>query len=906
MPKRSGAEIYIGVHFNSVDGNDSSTRGTGVYYQPNTSQDSKNKALATALNKNIMKEMGTPEAQGVTEASYTAFNNGRTDAFGGPAMYVEGAFLSNKEDMKIIAKDNEEGLKAYAKGIVAGILEYYNMPNNGYGDIGTSTSTDNENVTTSVNSRVYDLKYIPEKKFDELLEKNDESILQYYTLDSEWKLIVASWNYSSSNGTQYVKNSPINYKTVLQKYTTPFEYLMDFYIDIKDDEFIYDFAKMAMESEFIVAVQDNVTTTQTQTEAYLIYDDGVTEGLSTEEQISESVNTTIELTYADTWFVKFARESTYQAQALQASEGTLVGEQGEYVGEYKITSFCYVCNSDGSGNFGTAVTASGKAATPYRTVAIRSTGDPNGLKLGDTIMFNGHVFVVEDTGPGPSTPGPWLDIYVEPDSQVRGRCCSSSEFGSGTVQVYRANNVHSATSQDTQTDGTLLVNTTANVKGKVTDSTSSSSTSVVGPTKTEYNDKNEKEEISSTRYTTTEVHTISNEYDAGDGEPEINEDKFVELFEDHPEAKDTLKDEWLIHIIEKGDRTAAFTDLTKYLLYKVTNNKFYKDVDIDEFLSRFKENDFISAVRAGKISYQSLNLTQEDKEILYKITSAERGDGTQEQQEYVVSVILNRVLCSDYPNTVKGVVFQPMQFQPTRNGAYERAQPSQTTKNAVDNVIENGGTAGTAVYFMTPAASLTQGWLKDCEFLFNDEDDSLKDTNTNGSHNFYTNQKAKNELEQYMTAGGDIRSVCEEITKLFMSRNAHYGAQTYGNIEKVYNSDTSLVCATYTSLVLYRSGLLTPAQINSYNYHLTSDYPNMLKAAGWHTVSKSDLKPGDVLNKPRPSSSVPGHVVIYIGDGLVYDQKSAVISSSGTPPTGKPANASRYINDSSFVAWRAP
>ena len=137
---------------------------------------------------------------------------------------------------------------------------------------------------------------------------------------------------------------------------------------------------------------------------------------------------------------------------------------------------------------------------------------------------------------------------------------------------------------------------------------------------------------------------------------------------------------------------------------------------------------------------------------------------------------------------------------------------------------------------------------------------------------------------------------------MLIDRNARYGAYTYNNIQKTYESDPGVVCASYVALVLYKSGLMTEDQINLYNYHYTVDFPNMLAVAGWTVVDKSDLQPGDVLNKPGEGNN--GHAVIYVGDGLIYDQTSAVWSSSGSAPTGKPKSVNGYLNG--YTAWRAP
>ena len=147
---------------------------------------------------------------------------------------------------------------------------------------------------------------------------------------------------------------------------------------------------------------------------------------------------------------------------------------------------------------------------------------------------------------------------------------------------------------------------------------------------------------------------------------------------------------------------------------------------------------------------------------------------------------------------------------------------------------------------------------------------------------------------------GNVEATCSEITQMLISRNATYGPGTYGNIRKVYESDNCVVCATYVSLVLYKTGLLTEDQINGFNYHFTGDYPAMLKAAGWKQVSKSDLKPGDVINKPSTVSYGGGHVVIYVGNNTIWDQNSA------TNKTGKGSSASYYINNPEYIAWRSP
>ena len=74
-------------------------------------------------------------------------------------------------------------------------------------------------------------------------------------------------------------------------------------------------------------------------------------------------------------------------------------------------------------------------------------------------------------------------------------------------------------------------------------------------------------------------------------------------------------------VLEQNERTANLVNLTKYLMYMATNIDYgVKEFDFSEYYN-------MSIIRIGKIgaSYKSLNLSDSDLEILYKITSAERG-----------------------------------------------------------------------------------------------------------------------------------------------------------------------------------------------------------------------------------------------------------------------------------------
>ena len=64
------------------------------------------------------------------------------------------------------------------------------------------------------------------------------------------------------------------------------------------------------------------------------------------------------------------------------------------------------------------------------------------------------------------------------------------------------------------------------------------------------------------------------------------------------------------------------------------------------------------------------NLTDEEKEMIYKITYAESGNQEIEGQRAVIEVILNRLHSEHYPNTVEEVLSQSGQFSTWKKVKY--------------------------------------------------------------------------------------------------------------------------------------------------------------------------------------------------------------------------------------------
>lgn len=97
------------------------------------------------------------------------------------------------------------------------------------------------------------------------------------------------------------------------------------------------------------------------------------------------------------------------------------------------------------------------------------------------------------------------------------------------------------------------------------------------------------------------------------------------------------------------------------------------------------------------------SLSQEDYEVLLKIVEAEAGGEDIKGKMLVAGVIMNRVESSQFPDTVKEVVFQRengvAQFSPISDGRYEKVTVSEETKEAVERVLCGEDITEGALYF---------------------------------------------------------------------------------------------------------------------------------------------------------------------------------------------------------------
>lgn len=111
---------------------------------------------------------------------------------------------------------------------------------------------------------------------------------------------------------------------------------------------------------------------------------------------------------------------------------------------------------------------------------------------------------------------------------------------------------------------------------------------------------------------------------------------------------------------------------------------------------------------------ETVKLTEEDEEVLLKISKAEAGNQGVEGKALVMQVVINRMKNSSFPDTAKEVVFQHGQFSPVASGFYAVSNPDEECYEALSWVKHGEYEYMKALYFNNSPM--------DREFLFQHRD----------------------------------------------------------------------------------------------------------------------------------------------------------------------------------------
>ncbi len=104
-----------------------------------------------------------------------------------------------------------------------------------------------------------------------------------------------------------------------------------------------------------------------------------------------------------------------------------------------------------------------------------------------------------------------------------------------------------------------------------------------------------------------------------------------------------------------------------------------------------------------------INANNEDIDLLARAVYSEARGESLEGQVAVASVIINRVKNPAFPNTVKGVIFQPWAFTAVKDGQFW-LQPDSDAYKAAEYALKGWDPSKKAIYYYNPA-KVTSNWI---------------------------------------------------------------------------------------------------------------------------------------------------------------------------------------------------
>lgn len=104
-------------------------------------------------------------------------------------------------------------------------------------------------------------------------------------------------------------------------------------------------------------------------------------------------------------------------------------------------------------------------------------------------------------------------------------------------------------------------------------------------------------------------------------------------------------------------------------------------------------------VARGSLRYP---VDTEEVELLARLVQMEAGAEPYVGQVAVAAVVVNRMNSSQFPDTIKEVIYQPGQFPPAASSRFDSVVPDRLAREAVLAALEGEDPTGGALYFYNP------------------------------------------------------------------------------------------------------------------------------------------------------------------------------------------------------------
>lgn len=479
---------------------------------------------------------------------------------------------------------------------------------------------------TSDNDEGEILQYIQYEDYNKLKEKSDKSIFKYFTIDTSGQIVVAGYeertvkpqevdcggdpNYvegdvedKSLKPMYKITDSKINYSQQTEKYSMPFDLLWTLLVYSGDEDFVYDLAKLVMDSEIVITVHDNIThkdveDVQTYVKNYhnkeketftdvtdlsyekynsKTYDDYRPEEkynyTVTNKYTYESNNPSIAVTYANSWTMK------YEAKYKKTTEENTNKDENTQEDEKNYTEDKKKSKSNMSEN---EMRKDSKSLLPQREKTYKSELDQ---------YYKSKLEGTSDT----SQENYKRQLDDEYSKQLEDY---KKKLKEDKVKDYDKQLKEFEEKQNKEKENKL-----ESYKKQINEQKESSMQKV----------KCNIKDITLTYYSkyTNQKNTVTTvtkkyEYKSQPGktsektDPSDDEDNFVKLLKKHSDAKESLDtlSNWFFKSMEDQESICDMLDLIKYLLYKVDD----KDYGITEFDFEEYNPGEMKNIKSGSVS----------------------------------------------------------------------------------------------------------------------------------------------------------------------------------------------------------------------------------------------------------------------------------------------------------------
>jgi N-acetylmuramoyl-L-alanine amidase len=114
-----------------------------------------------------------------------------------------------------------------------------------------------------------------------------------------------------------------------------------------------------------------------------------------------------------------------------------------------------------------------------------------------------------------------------------------------------------------------------------------------------------------------------------------------------------------------------------------------------------------------KLTIPAVNMTAADQDLLARLVHAEAKGEPYAGKVAVATVVLNRIASPDFPNTLRGVIYQKSNgyyaFSPVKNGAINQPADAES-KKAVKEALAFQGKGKGSLFFFNPKTAVSK-WV---------------------------------------------------------------------------------------------------------------------------------------------------------------------------------------------------